>query len=87
MDRTERFYKIEQLLISRRVVPISDFLDELEVSPATFKRDLEYLRDRMNMPTSGIEMPVDIAIHRTNPMAGHLRCRGCGSMPLKCMPS
>ena len=50
MDRTERFYKIEQLLISRRVVPISDFLDELEVSPATFKRDLEYLRDRMNMP-------------------------------------
>lgn len=50
MDRTERFYKIEQLLISGRVVPGSSFLEELEVSPATFKRDLMYLRDRMNMP-------------------------------------
>jgi predicted DNA-binding transcriptional regulator YafY len=26
------------------------FLDELEVSPATFKRDLEYMRDRFNAP-------------------------------------
>jgi predicted DNA-binding transcriptional regulator YafY len=26
------------------------FLDELEVSPATFKRDLDYLRDRMGIP-------------------------------------
>lgn len=50
MDRTERFYKIEQLLASRRVVPVADFLAELGVSVATFKRDLEYLRDRMNMP-------------------------------------
>jgi predicted DNA-binding transcriptional regulator YafY len=50
MDRTERFYKIEQLLISHRVVPITTFLEELEVSLATFKRDLEYLRDRMNTP-------------------------------------
>jgi predicted DNA-binding transcriptional regulator YafY len=29
-------------------VPIQDFLEELEISKATFKRDLEYLRDRMN---------------------------------------
>lgn len=50
MDRTERFYKIEHLLISRGVVPVTSFLEELEVSLATFKRDLEYLRDRMNMP-------------------------------------
>jgi predicted DNA-binding transcriptional regulator YafY len=50
MDRTERFYKIEQLLISRRVVPISIFLEALGISQATFKRDLDYLRDRMNMP-------------------------------------
>ncbi|WP_239236891.1 helix-turn-helix transcriptional regulator [Candidatus Nitrotoga sp. BS] len=50
MNRTERFYKIEQLLISRRVVPISVFLEDLGVSPATFKRDLDYLRDRMKMP-------------------------------------
>jgi len=50
MDRTERFYKIEQLLISRRIVPISVFLEDLGISPATFKRDLDYLRDRMNTP-------------------------------------
>ncbi|BBJ22993.1 helix-turn-helix transcriptional regulator [Candidatus Nitrotoga sp. AM1P] len=50
MNRTERFYKIEQLLISRRIVPISIFLEVLGISLATFKRDLEYLRNRMNMP-------------------------------------
>lgn len=50
MNRTERFYKIEQLLISRRIVPISIFLEALEISEATFKRDLDYLRYRMNMP-------------------------------------
>ena len=50
MDRTERFYRIDQLLNERRVVPIEIFLEELGVSRATFKRDLEYLRDRLNAP-------------------------------------
>ncbi|MFO1394055.1 MAG: WYL domain-containing protein [Steroidobacteraceae bacterium] len=50
MDRTERFYRIQQLLTSRRRVTTQEFLDELEVSRATFKRDLEYLRDRFNAP-------------------------------------
>jgi len=50
MDRTERFYRIDQLLNERRSVPIHVFLHELEVSRATFKRDLEYLRDRLNAP-------------------------------------
>jgi predicted DNA-binding transcriptional regulator YafY len=50
MDRTERFYKIERLLNGRRVVPLRRFLDELEVSRATFKRDIEYLRSRFNAP-------------------------------------
>jgi len=31
-------------------VPRDTFIDELEVSRATFKRDLEYLRDRLQMP-------------------------------------
>jgi predicted DNA-binding transcriptional regulator YafY len=39
MDRTERFYKID-----------SQMLDELEVSRATFKRDIEYMRERLNAP-------------------------------------
>ena len=50
MDRTERFYRIDQLLHERRVVPIEIFLGELEISRATFKRDIEYLRDRLNAP-------------------------------------
>ncbi len=50
MDRTERFYKINELLRTRRVVPRDMFLEKLEVSLATFKRDLEYLRDRMGAP-------------------------------------
>lgn len=50
MDRTERFYIIEQRLRARTAVPARDFLEELGVSLATFKRDLEYLRDRMRAP-------------------------------------
>lgn len=50
MDRTERFYKIDQMLNDRKIVPLNSFLDELGVSPATFKRDLEYMRDRLNAP-------------------------------------
>ncbi len=50
MGQTERLYKIEQMLRNRQVVPIRDFLEALGVSPATFKRDLDYLRDRLNAP-------------------------------------
>lgn len=50
MDRTERFYKIDSLLQSRRTTPLSVLIDELGVSRATIKRDLEYLRDRLNAP-------------------------------------
>ena len=50
LDRTERFYRIDQLLRERGCVPKRVLLDELEVSPATFKRDLDYLRDRLHAP-------------------------------------
>lgn len=50
MDRTERFYKIHQLLTRKAIVPVQDFLGALDVSLATFKRDLEYLRDRLHAP-------------------------------------
>jgi predicted DNA-binding transcriptional regulator YafY len=50
MDRTERFYKIELLLRSRGCVSFEALLDELAVSPATLKRDLQYLRDRLSAP-------------------------------------
>jgi len=50
MNRTERLYRIDQLLHQRRVVPRNDLLDELEISWATLKRDLAYMRDRLNAP-------------------------------------
>lgn len=50
MNATERLYKIDNLLRARRVVPLEAFLRELGVSRATFKRDLELMRDRMNAP-------------------------------------
>ncbi len=50
MDRTERFYIIDQLLNGSRSVSREQFLEALEISPATFKRDLEYLRDRLGAP-------------------------------------
>ena len=50
MDRTERFYRIDQLLNEKKIVPFSDLLEKLEVSRATIKRDLEYMRNRLNAP-------------------------------------
>ncbi len=50
MNRTERFYRIELLIKSRNGVSFETLLDELEVSRATLKRDLQYLRDRMDAP-------------------------------------
>ncbi|WP_349741096.1 helix-turn-helix transcriptional regulator [Roseateles cavernae] len=50
MDRTERFYKIELLIRGRECVSFATLLEALEVSPATLKRDLQYLRERMDAP-------------------------------------
>ncbi len=50
MPRTDRVYKIEMLIRSRGHLSFRDLLEELEVSPATLKRDLEFLRDRLGAP-------------------------------------
>jgi predicted DNA-binding transcriptional regulator YafY len=50
MPRTDRVYKIEMLIRSRGHLSFQALLDELEVSPATLKRDLEFLRDRLGAP-------------------------------------
>jgi predicted DNA-binding transcriptional regulator YafY len=49
MSQTERILRIQQILQDRQVVPRATFLDELEVSPAQFKRDLAFLRDRFQV--------------------------------------
>ena len=50
MDRTERFYRIEMLIRNRGLVSFETLLDDLEVSRATLKRDLQYLRERLDAP-------------------------------------
>ena len=50
MDRTERIYKIDQLLQERQAVPLEAIIEAHGVSRATVVRDLEYLRDRLGAP-------------------------------------
>ncbi|MFO1345964.1 MAG: YafY family protein [Rhodocyclaceae bacterium] len=50
MDRTERFYKIDLLLNEQPGVSFDTLMERLEVSRATLKRDLAYMKDRLNAP-------------------------------------
>ena len=50
MDRTERFYRIDQLLNDERCLSFEAIQEALGVSRATLRRDLQYLRDRLNAP-------------------------------------
>ncbi len=50
MDRTERLYKIDLILNEHPGVAFTDLQDRLEVSRATLKRDLAYMKDRLNAP-------------------------------------
>jgi predicted DNA-binding transcriptional regulator YafY len=50
MSHTDRIFRMEQLLRERAVVSRRTFLEELEISPAQFKRDLAFLRDQFQLP-------------------------------------
>lgn len=50
MSQTERIYLIDQLLHDKQVVRFDELLQALDVSAATLKRDLEYMRSRLNAP-------------------------------------
>jgi predicted DNA-binding transcriptional regulator YafY len=50
MSNNERIYRIDQLLNDKKAVSFQTLIDRLEVSPATLKRDLAYMRDRLNAP-------------------------------------
>ena len=50
MSKTARLYKIEMLIRQRGSVSFAELIEALEVSPATLKRDLEYLRDQLGAP-------------------------------------
>ena len=50
MSQTERLYRLKHLLDSGRCLTRERLLTELAISPATLKRDIAHLRDRMNAP-------------------------------------
>ena len=50
MDRTERFYKIKELLRQHKVASFATLQAALEVSRSTLKRDLNYLSTRLHNP-------------------------------------
>ena len=50
MDRTERLYKIKELLRYQSVASFATLQAALEVSRSTLKRDLNYLSTRLNNP-------------------------------------
>ena len=50
MSQTERLYRLKDLLSRPRGASKAQLLQALGVSPATLKRDLAHLRDRMNAP-------------------------------------
>lgn len=50
MDRTERFYKIQDLLKQHKKLTMKQLQDSLGISRATACRDLDYLRDRLGVP-------------------------------------
>jgi predicted DNA-binding transcriptional regulator YafY len=50
MSGMERIYQIDQILSGRKFVPRRELQERLGVSWATLKRDLAYLKDRLNAP-------------------------------------
>jgi len=50
MSEIDRLYQYKTLLSSRRVMSREDILHKLEISLATFKRDIAKLRDQLHTP-------------------------------------
>jgi len=50
MSEVVRLYQYKSLLSGRRAVSAQSLQQALEISPATFKRDIAKLRDRLHVP-------------------------------------
>lgn len=52
MSQMERIYKLDRLFRRKRPPSKREMLQMLEISPAQFKRDLEYMRNRLGAPVN-----------------------------------
>ena len=50
MSEIVRLCKYKELLLGKRAVPRRELMERLEISEATFKRDLAKLRDQLHVP-------------------------------------
>ena len=50
MSEIVRLYRYKNLLSGRRAIPAEELMDSLEISRATFKRDIAKLRDQLHVP-------------------------------------
>lgn len=87
MSRMERIYQIDQILGARRSVTRQELQERLGASWATLKRDIAYMRDRLNAPLIFDRAlgayRFEKARRRIGPQYG---CRDCGSPPRKSTP-
>ena len=70
MSINERIYQIDQLLNGRNFVTFQELMERLEVSKATLKRDLAYMRDRLNAP---IVFDREVGGYRLEKQSGNLK--------------
>lgn len=71
MSKTERIYLIDQILSAHQVTSVQQLLDRLEVSPATLKRDIAYMRDRLNAPIVYNRDLGGYQLNKTTPQIGN----------------
>jgi hypothetical protein len=71
MSGMERIYQIDQILAGRKFVPRVELQERLGVSWATLKRDLNYLKDRLNAPSSSIASWAATGSRQRGNVSGH----------------
>ena len=74
----ERMYKYMDLLEAKRFIPASVFMSAMEISYATFKRDLAVLRDRFDVP---IVYDRDIGAYKLDQTSNRRRLPGIWFSP------
>jgi predicted DNA-binding transcriptional regulator YafY len=88
MSNMERIYQIDQILGAPRIVSRGELQERLGVSWATLKRDIAYMRDRLNAPVvfdrSAGRLP--LREDRTAARPHRMNCPACGSPPRRSMP-
>jgi predicted DNA-binding transcriptional regulator YafY len=74
----ERMYKYMDLLESKRLITASEFMTLMEISHATFKRDLAVLRERFDVP---IIYDRDVGAYRLDRSCNRMRLPGVWFSP------